>query len=285
MFLKASFYSLLVLGLTASASATDYFEAAEVCSMQSQSNAADRFGAVDFSQFVAGSANVPYDYGDTGNPTMKGFAYFDLEDDDLREELEEAVEDGEHVLLSFVLLQVVGKPRPLRVEYIGTFKDKDSDKSRSQQFQANTLHRANNVLEQTAEPGLKLVDVSSVIKSDLDKGRWLIVRFEQDGLRIEDGQDDLYQFNANNSTVRLTVTKDKKMLDKVVNHYQEDGVGGIIADMNTNILPDMSQKPLPKMNNNILPDMSNDPTSDMDTQNILPDMDTKSIIQDQDNQQ
>jgi hypothetical protein len=283
MFLKASFYSILALSALA-AQADDYFEASQVCTMQSQNDAADRYQQVDFSQFVAGSAAIPYEFNSVGNPTMKGFAYFDLEQDGLREAIQN--EDGRHLVLSFILLQVQGKPRPLRVEYIGTFKDKDSDQSRAQQFQANEIARADSVLEQTAEPGLKMVDVTSLVKQDLTAGRWLVIRFEQDGLRIEDGVNDLYQFNANNSTVRLTLTKDKNILKAVTNHYQSDGVGGILPDMQANALPDMNTK-------NITPDLQPNALPDMNTKNILPDMQSNilpdmqqgSIIDDQNNQQ
>lgn len=281
MFIKASFCSLLVisgLGLYAD----DHFEAAQVCTMQGQSEAADRYAQMDFTRFVAGNATLFND--NNTDTTVKGFAYFDLEDDDLREELKEKTKDGYSVLLSFVLQQVVGKPRPLRIEYIGTVNDKDSDKSRAQQFQANQISRANNVLEQTSEPGLKVVDVTSLVKHTL-KGRWLVLRFEQDGLRIEDGGNDLYQFNPNNSTVRLTFTKDKKKLKGVIDGYHEDGLGGLLPDMQTNILPDMQSDIVPDMSSDLVPDMHKDILPDMNTQNILPDMPQGSIIQDQNNQQ
>ncbi len=281
MFLKTFFCSLLTLSCLA-VHADNYFEAAQVCTMQGQTEAANRYQQMDFTRFVAGNIGLNLTYENAGNATMKGFAYFDLDQDGLREALK--LKDGEHVLFSFMLQQVVGKPRELRVEFIGTIKDKDSDKSRAQQFQANPLRQANNVLQQGAEPGLKVIDATSIVEHDLSK-RWLVIRFEQDGYRIEDGQNDLYQFNANNSSVRLTVTSNKKQIDAVENHYQADGLGGILPDMNTNILPDMSQKPEPSMDKSITPDMSSDLTPDMNQQNILPDMDTQNIIQDQNNQQ
>src|SRR5690606_23946590 len=106
-------------------------------------------------------------------------------------------EDGRHALLSVVLLQVVGKPRPLRVEYIGTTNDKDSDQSRKQQFQVQPLGRVNTFLQRSSQPGLKAVDLTQLLNNIPSDRRWLILRIEQEGYRIEDGRNDIYQFNPN----------------------------------------------------------------------------------------
>lgn len=277
-------YILLTLSLVLTASgayAAQYFEASQAYTMLGDQNAANRYGFIDFGKFNAGSA-PRYDYNMTADLTHKGFAYFDLERNGLREALQN--EDGNHVLLSFMLLQVMGKPRPMRVEYIGTTDDKDSNRSRKQQFQEQPKRRANNVLDRRAEAGLKVVDITGIIEHSLT-GRWLILRFEQEGYRIEDGVPDLYQFNPNTSTVRLTLTKDKTDLSKALNHYDADGLGGILPDMHKDILPDMNkQNILPDMPENLTPGLKDDILPDMNKDNILPDMPQGSIIQDQDNQ-
>ncbi|MEM8550301.1 MAG: hypothetical protein AAGF10_05875 [Verrucomicrobiota bacterium] len=256
------------------------FQATQTYTMLGQYNAANRFYRVDFSQFTAGSASIRYSYDNETSVTHKGFAYFDLEQGGLRQALKDS--GGKHVLLSFVLLQVVDKPRPLRVEFIGTTDDKDSDRSRAQQFQAQPIRRANNVLDRRAEAGTKVVDLTGVIEHTLDK-RWLIIRFEMEGYRIEDNYDDIYQFGPNTSTVRLTITDDPKDLAQVTSHYDADGLGGILPDMHKNILPDMQKNILPDMSDNLTPDMSSDILPDMNKQDILPDMDKQSIINDQGN--
>lgn len=262
---------------------TEAFQPAQALTMIGQQNAANRFYKVDFSGFNAGSAGHSFDSLSAQSQTHKGIVYFDLEKDGLRGALQ--AEDGRHALLSFVLLQVVGKPRPLRVEYIGTTNDKDTDQSRSQQFQAQPLGQVNNVLDRSSQPGLKAVDLTQLLQDIPSDRRWLIIRFEQEGYRIENSPDSIYQFNPNTSTVRLTLTSNPKDISQVTNHYDTDGLGGILPDMHKNILPDMQSNITPDMSNNLTPDLQKNIIPDMDdNSSIITDMPEGSIIQDQNNQ-
>ncbi len=290
MLMKRTLLSVTLIGLLASAAVADdssastsVFEPTQVLTMVGQKNAANRFDHIDFSSFEAGSGLGSASSFTASSRTEKGFIYFDLSQDGLREALQ--AKDGRHALLSVVLLQVTGKPRPLRVEYIGTTNDKDSSQSRKQQFQVQPLGRVNTFLQRSAEPGLKAVDLTQLLTDIPSDNRWLILRIEQEGYRIEDGQNDIYQFNPNTSSVRLTLTSNPKDISSVTNHYDADGLGGILPDMHKNILPDMQKNVIQDMPSDLTPGLKDDILPDMDKDNIIQDMPQGSIIQDQNNQQ
>lgn len=263
----------------APSSRTVYFEAASVVTFQGQIEVANQFDHIDFKTFNAGSGivlDLSEGYEDAGNSiTLKGFVFFDLNAGNMRNLLSHPGDD--HIVLSFILEQVRGQPRPLRVEYIGTFGDVSSKQACSRGFGASPILQVNNVLRQNASPGLKLVDMTGIAGTDLSQ-RWLVFRFEQQGLRIESSeQDDLYQFNPSADSVRLTLSDKDVAGRRVAGHYADDFGSGIITDMPKNLLGDMPKDLTSDMPKDLTSDMPKDLTSDM-PKNLLQDMPNNPIM-------
>ncbi|WOO41317.1 hypothetical protein [Rubellicoccus peritrichatus] len=254
------------------AGAASYATAAKVITLQGTVEAANRYDHIDFSRFDAGNAlvvgAVDGNFEQAANATLKGMAYFDLNRGGLREMITK--HGDQRVILSFYLMQVRGEPRPLRVEFIGTLDDVSSKRNLKRQFEAHPITRFNNVLRNNAEAGLKLVDITSIAEKSL-KNRWLIIRFEQEGLRIENtGQGDFYQMTPQASSVRITLSDKDAAGRQVASHYSTSGDYNLITDMPHNLLGD-----LPK---DLITDQSSDLTSDM-PKNLLQDM-PKDLITD-----
>jgi len=124
-----------------------------------------------------------------------------------------------------------------------------------------------NVLRQGDKPSVKMVDVTPIAKQSLDQ-RWLVFRFEQEGLRIENtGQDDFYQLNSEPDTVRLTLSGKGSAAREVSTHYTTNSGDGeygynLITDMPKNLLGDMPKNLLGDMPKNLItdtPDSQNNP--------------------------
>ncbi len=225
--------------------------AAQLCTLQGQVAAPERYGSADASAFTAGNRFIPAAEEAPANVPLKGVAYFDLEQAGLRGQLAQAGND--RVFLSFILQKVIGSPYPLRVEYIGVTDDKDSETSRARQFQAAALHSVGQALEAAAEPGLKVIDVTSLLAEDLSAGRWLVIRFEQDTPPVMVGQNALYQFNPAPASVRLTLSTDSQGLQAVVNAYQSAGQGALLPDRDGDRQPDLPPTPVPAMSKSLIP--------------------------------
>ncbi len=260
-----------------------YFAAAKVMTLQGTLEAADRFGQADFNSFNAGDGFVmtqeDNNFTQGANVTLKGIAAFDLNADGMRAALTNPGE--QHLILSFALMQIEGKPRPLRVEYVGTFDDVAQTSAFSSVFQAAQIIQRNNVLRRGDSNGLKLVDLTPLTQQSLPK-RWLVIRFEQEGLRIENsGQDDLYQLNPSADTVRLTLSDKDAHGKTVAQHYQSSGYYNLTKDMSSNLLGDMQSNLEPDESTNLTPDMSSDLTPDMSS-NLTPDL-PNNLIQDGNN--
>jgi len=243
-----------------------YYDASYAVTFQGSVEAANRFDHIDFHQFNVGNGQVVGgDYDGSASVTLKGLVYFDLESGNLRQALKNP--GDEKIVLSFILMQVRGQPRPMRVEFIGTFQDASSKQAAAKQFQANPLVRVNNVLRQVDKPSVKMVDVTPIAKQSLDQ-RWLVFRFEQEGLRIENtGQDDFYQLNSEPDTVRLTLSGKGSAAREVSTHYTTNSGDGeygynLITDMPKNLLGDMPKNLLGDMPKNLItdtPDSQNNP--------------------------
>lgn len=251
--------------------------------LQGTLEAADRFGQADFNSFNAGDGFVmtqeDNNFTQGANVTLKGIAAFDLNADGMRAALTNPGE--QHLILSFALMQIEGKPRPLRVEYVGTFDDVAQTSAFSSVFQAAQIIQRNNVLRRGDSNGLKLVDLTPLTQQSLPK-RWLVIRFEQEGLRIENsGQDDLYQLNPSADTVRLTLSDKDAHGKTVAQHYQSSGYYNLTKDMSSNLLGDMQSNLEPDESTNLTPDMSSDLTPDMSS-NLTPDL-PNNLIQDGNN--
>ncbi|QYY35708.1 hypothetical protein [Ruficoccus sp. ZRK36] len=243
MSLPRTFLALLCLG-TVSLHADDYFDAAQVCTLEGQATSPTRYGRAVYSEFVAGSRLEPYSYDTTRAVSAKGVAYFDLNQDGLRAALEDP--QGARLYLSFILLKTVGEPGPLRVSYLGMQDDINSEASRARQFRSEPLQSVGRVLEPSSQPGLKIVDVTPLLKAPVN-ARWLVVRFEQDGYRpTNNGKSDLYQFNGNNSSVRLTLSTRDNAHQAVVAGYESGGLAGAI-DLDNDGQPNLSSDPVPTL--------------------------------------
>lgn len=269
--------------LAASALAAGSFQADKVLTLEGKVEAANRYDHADFNVFNAGDGIVARDSGgafQAANVTLKGVAYFDLDSQGMREALSKAGDQS--VVLSVKLLQVLGKPRPLQVEYIGTSKDISSKTSVTRQFEAQPLARVNSALDQNSAPGTKYFDLSGITSKSLDK-RWLVVRFEQQGLRTENtGQQDLYQFDTNPATVTLTLMSKQDASGKVTGHSStvtgSGSDGNLLSDLPQNLLPDMPKDLTSDMPKDLTSDMPKDLTSDM-PKDLTSDM-PKNLIQD-----
>lgn len=234
------------------------------------------YGSYDHSHFEAGDSLVLQGTGWAYQTTVtaKGIAIFDLESNSMREKLKAASDNK--LMLSFMLDQIEGQPRPLRIFYIGTTNDITGDRSLKAQFQRQPIHRINNALTKDAKVGVKTFDVTPLIGRDLTD-RYMVIRFEQEGERRElhskDGaavSGDLYDFRNSADSVRLTIT-DQKDPNAVANQYSEDGYYAPIQDMSNDPTSDMPSNLTSDMPANPIQDMSSNPTSDM-PENILSDM-------------
>lgn len=249
-----------------------YATAAKAITLQGTIEAANRYDHIDFNRFDAGNAlvvgAVDGNFEQAANATLKGMAYFDLNRGGLREMITNPGQ--QHLILSFHLMQVRGDPRPLRVEFMGTLDDVSSKQSVKKQFEGQPITRINNVLRNNAEAGLKLVDITSLSKKSIEK-RWLVIRFEQEGLRIENsGKGDFYQMTPDASSIRITLSNKDAAGRQVASHYNSSGGYNLITDMPHNLLGD-----LPK---DLITDQPSDLTSDM-PKNLLPDL-PKDLITD-----
>lgn len=206
--------------------------------------------------------------------TAKGIAIFDLEKDGLRDKLKAAA--GNKLLLSVFLDKIEGQPAPMRIMYIGTTSDINSDRSLRAQFQRQPIHQINRALDKNSKTGAQTYDVSPLIGRDLTD-RYMVIRFEQQGenrgLHSKDGgtvTPDLYIFRQSADSVRLTIT-DQKDANAIAGQYSEDGYYAPIQDMPKNPIQDMPKNPIQDMPANPIQDMPKDPIQDM-PENILSDM-------------
>ncbi|MEO0796690.1 MAG: hypothetical protein AAFX93_16090 [Verrucomicrobiota bacterium] len=279
MTLRLAAISLLFAVTSLSLSAESVFPAYHVYSMTGKLGTNNRFGAVDHAHFEAGDVltSTGINWVQRSTLTCKGIAIFDLQSNGLGQAIKAA--EGKKLLLSFALEGVKGEPRPLRVEYIGTTGELDSKRSLTAQFERSPIHQANRVLDLHSEPGIKVIDASSLFERNMPN-RYLIIRFEQEGMRRQihsrDGASvspDLYVFNNDPASVKITVTNQKA----------EDAVGtgyaNLLPNMPTNLVSDMSPNPIQDMPADPIQDMPADPIQDM-SDNLITDM-PKNLINDQ----
>ncbi|WP_309397141.1 hypothetical protein [Cerasicoccus maritimus] len=283
MNLRLIITSMLAALSAFSLNADTVFTASHAYTLTGKPNTNGVYGAYDHAHFEAGDSLVLMGTGWAYQETVtaKGIAIFDLEKDNLREQLKAAGENK--LMLSVLLDQVEGAPRPLRIFYIGTTNDITTSRSLKAQFQRQPIHRINRALDKNAQPGVKTFDVTPLFGRELTD-RYMVIRFEQEGERRElhskDGATvtpDLYDFRNSADSVRLTIT-DQKDPNAVANQYSEDGYYAPIQDMSNNPTADMPKDLTSDMPANPIQDMSSNPTSDM-PENILSDM-PKNLIND-----
>ncbi|MGE9295992.1 MAG: hypothetical protein ACQKBV_06875 [Puniceicoccales bacterium] len=277
MNLRLLLTSLTAALAAASLSADTSFEASHVYSLKGNPSSTNRYSEAVPSHFEAGDVLElqGVNWVDRVTTTMKGIAVFDLEANGMRNAIQQS---GDHeIAFSFVLNSVTGVPRPLRVMYIGTTNELNTDRSLQAQFQRQPIHQANRVLDHNAQPGIKVINATSLLSRDLSD-RFLVIRFEQEGGRRQikvhnnEVKPDLYVFNRDASTVKITIT-DKVDKGAVVGGYQD-----ILPDMPTNLCSDMGPDPITDMPKNPIQDMPKNPIQDM-PDNLLSDM-PKNLIND-----
>jgi len=253
------------------------FEASHVYSLRGNPESTNRYSEPEHGHFEAGDVLVLQgtNWVSRTTATMKGIAVFDLDANGMRDALQNA--GDQEIAFSFVLQNVTGLPRPLRVLYVGTTNELNTDRSLQAQFQRQPIHRANQVLDHSAKPGIKVINATSLLGRDFTD-RFLVIRFEQEGgrrsiqVRHNEVKPDLYVFHRDPSTVKITLT-DKVDPNAVSGSYQN-----ILPDMPTNLCSDMGPNPITDMPKNPIQDMPKDPIQDM-PDNLLSDM-PKNLIND-----
>lgn len=283
-YLPVFFLSLITASLSFAddhqTDAAPYFAADKVMTLQGKLEAANRYDQTDFNVFNAGNGFVveqsESNFTQGANVTLKGIACFDLEQNGMRASI--AKPGSNRLILSFALEQIKGQPRPLRVEFVGTYDDISQSASLSKIFEAQPVTQVNNVLQRSTANGLKMADFTSLCSQSLEK-RWLVIRFEQEGLRKENtGEDDLYQFKPAADTVRLTLSAKDAHGTTVGQHYKSSGYYDLTTDMPGNLLGDMPQNLTSDMPKDLTSDMPSDLTSDMPS-NLIQD-EPDNLIQD-----
>lgn len=268
MLLRITILSLLSCLSTLSLNADNVYKATHAYTMTGKLGTDNRYGDIDHGHFEAGNTLTLVGGGwvERRTLTAKGVAIFDLHADNLGGKLKAA--KGKKITLSFYLEKVEGEPRPLRVEYIGTTNDLSSERSLTAQFQRQPIHQANRVLDKNSNPGAKVINASALIGRDFTN-RYLVIRFEQEGMRRElhskDGTTytpDLYVFNKDPGSVRITIT-DEVDHSAVASDYSEDGYYAPIQDMPKDPIQDMPKDPITDMPADPIQDMSPNPIQDM----------------------
>ncbi|WP_309384889.1 hypothetical protein [Cerasicoccus frondis] len=276
MNLRLTIFSCLTALSALSLNAESVVTASHTYTLTGKPQTNDVYGSFDHSHFEAGDSLVLMGINWTFQQTVtaKGIAIFDLESNSLREKLKAAGENK--LLLSFILDKIEGAPRPLRIMYIGTTNDINSDRSLRAQFQRQPIHQINNALRKGSSTGVQTYDVTPLIGRDFSD-RYMVIRFEQEGERRQvhsnDGStvtSDLYDFRNSADSVRLTIT-DQKDPNAVASQYSEDGYYAPIQDMPANPIQDMPANPIQDMPANPIQDMPANPIQDM-PENILSDM-------------
>lgn len=268
MLLRITLLSLLTSLAALALRADDTYTATHLYTLTGKLGTDNRYGDIDHGHFEAGNTLTLIGGGwvERRTLTAKGVAIFDLHKDNLGGKLKNA--GNKKVTFSFYLEKVEGEPRPLRVQYIGTTNQLDTVRSLTAQFQRQPIHEANRVLDHNSNPGAKVINATSLIGRDFTN-RYLVIRFEQEGMRRElhskDGTvytPDLYVFHKSPDSVRITIT-DQVDPNATANQYSEAGYYAPINDMPKDPIQDMPKDPITDMPADPIQDMSPNPIQDM----------------------